>query len=118
MKELAGKSNGKKFKFDDKDLGNLRKLTNESRVIIASLQDILNQRLTDIGKHMFRLQIEENYCLKFKNIMVSYLEKQENDEMILTNQIREKKMKKYKKSKNIPDQPMKDVMVYNEQKEE
>ena len=68
---------------------------------------------------MFRLQIEENYCLKFKNIMVSYLEKQEKDEMMLANQIRERKMKKFNKAKNIPENaPMKDAMVYNENKEE
>jgi len=35
-------------------------------MILASLTDLLNQRVNDIGKSMFKLKVEETYCLKFK----------------------------------------------------
>ena len=38
--------------------------------------------------------------------------------MVLANQIRERKLKKYKKAKNLPEGPIKDAMVYNENKED
>ena len=55
MVEKKTGQNGIRFKFDDKDLGNMKELQYQSRTIIASLQDLLNQRITEIGKNVCKL---------------------------------------------------------------
>lgn len=43
------------YMYDSKDFKDLKLLNNQSRDILASLQELLTKRINDIGKYVFRL---------------------------------------------------------------
>lgn len=100
-KEVIGPGN---YSFTPSQFSALRAQTDQSREILASLSDLLNKRITDIGKVIFRLQVEENFCLKFKDVMKNYLEKQHREEGLIGRfvQVQDKAQQK-KKDEEMTD---------------
>ena len=62
------------------DFLKMKNLTAKTRDILGSLTEVLNKRVTDIDQSIFKLELERQYCVQFKQVMKAYFEKQATDE--------------------------------------